>query len=121
MDGIVSFTSVPLRIVSALGFVTSLLALAALVFYFAWWASGAKIDGRRPQDVGGFMTLTALLLFFAGVQLLSLGLLGEYVGRIYLEVKGRPGWIVAERFGRDEDAARGPERDPAARAIRRSS
>ena len=45
------------------------------------------------------MTLTTLLLFFAGVQLLSFGLFGEYVGRIFVEVKQRSGWIVAERFG----------------------
>jgi len=82
-----------------MGFAAAALALAGLAFYFVWWAAGFELGGRRPQDVAGFMTLTTLLLFFAGVQLLSLGLLGEYVGRIFVEVKQRPGWIVAERFG----------------------
>ena len=52
--------------------------------------------------ITGFMTLTTLLLFFAGVQLMFFGVLGEYVGRIYQEVKGRPSWIVAERIGFDK-------------------
>lgn len=99
LDGIVSFSHLPLRLASWLGFATAALALAALAFYFVWWLTGFELGGRRPQDVAGFMTLTTLLLFFAGVQLLSLGLLGEYVGRIFVEVKRRPGWIVAERIG----------------------
>jgi dolichol-phosphate mannosyltransferase len=99
LDGIVSFSHLPLRLASWLGFATAALALAALAFYFVWWLAGFELGGRRPQDVAGFMTLTTLLLFFAGVQLLSLGLLGEYVGRIFVEVKRRPGWIVAERIG----------------------
>jgi dolichol-phosphate mannosyltransferase len=101
LDGLLNFSHVPLRLASYLGFATALLALAGLVFYFVWWAAGFEIGGRRPQDAAGFMTLATLLLFFAGVQLLSLGLLGEYVGRIFVEVKQRPGWIVAERIGRD--------------------
>ncbi len=99
LDGLVSFSHLPLRLASWMGFAAAALALAGLAFYFVWWAAGFELGGRRPQDVAGFMTLTTLLLFFAGVQLLSLGLLGEYVGRIFVEVKQRPGWIVAERFG----------------------
>jgi dolichol-phosphate mannosyltransferase len=101
IDGIVSFSHLPLRLASYLGFATALLALAALLFYLVWWLGGFELAGRRPGDAAGFMTLTTLLLFFAGVQLISLGLLGEYVGRIFVEVKRRPGWVVAEKFGRD--------------------
>lgn len=99
LDGFVSFSHMPLRLASYLGFATALLALAGLAFYFIWWLAGFEVAGRRPRDAAGFMTLTTLVLFFAGVQLLSLGIVGEYVGRIFVEVKRRPGWIVAERYG----------------------
>jgi dolichol-phosphate mannosyltransferase len=100
LDGIVSFSGAPLRLASWLGFAAALLALGGIAFYLAWWAGDFTLAGRKPRDVAGFMTLTILILFFAGAQLLCLGLLGEYVGRIYVEAKRRPGWIVAERIGR---------------------
>jgi len=100
LDGLFSFSHVPLRLVSLLGIALSVCALLGVLFYLVWWSAEFRIAGRRPADVAGFMTLATLLLFFAGIQLLSLGLLGEYVGRIYVEVKQRPGWVVAERFGR---------------------
>jgi dolichol-phosphate mannosyltransferase len=101
LDGITSFSQLPLRLASYAGFATAALALLGAAFYLVWWAAGFELLGRRPQDVAGFITLITVVLFFAGVQLLSLGLLGEYVGRIYLEVKRRPGWLVAERLNGD--------------------
>jgi hypothetical protein len=50
-------------------------------------------------DVPGFPSLIISITFFAGVQLISLGVLGEYLGRVYQEVKGRPLFVVAERIG----------------------
>jgi hypothetical protein len=59
-------------------------------------------------DVPGFPTLIISVMFFAGVQLISLGVIGEYLGRMYEEVKGRPLFLVAETLGIDEEtAARG--------------
>ena len=56
-------------------------------------------------DVPGFPTLIISVMFFAGVQLLSLGIIGEYLGRIYEEVKGRPLFIVAEELGMEQEAS----------------
>ncbi len=98
LDGVLSFSPFPLRIASVVGFLVALSSLAGIVFYLLWWWSGLKILGKHPQDVAGFMTMIILLLFFAGLQFLFLGILGEYVGRVYLEVKQRPGFIVAEEI-----------------------
>ena len=56
-------------------------------------------------DVPGFPTLIISVMFFAGVQLISLGVIGEYLGRMYEEVKGRPLFLVAETLGIDEETA----------------
>ena len=67
-------------------------------------------------DVPGFPSLIISVMFFAGVQLISLGVLGEYLGRMYEEVKGRPLFLVAEELGLERapagaaDAARPAER-----------
>jgi glycosyltransferase involved in cell wall biosynthesis len=63
-------------------------------------------------DVPGFATLIVSLTFFSGIQLLSLGVLGEYIGRIFAEVKRRPLYLVAERIG--------GERQPESAAAERS-
>ena len=92
--GLTSFTSLPLRVWSVIGSVVALLALA----YGSWilletWLFGA--------DLAGWPTLAAGIMLFSGVQLMSIGILGEYIGRIYDEVKQRPSYLVA----RDEDGS----------------
>jgi glycosyltransferase involved in cell wall biosynthesis len=92
LDGLVSFSTVPLRVWSYLGLVISHLALA--------YASAILIDTLlHGTDVKGFPSLIISVMFFAGVQLISLGVLGEYLGRMYEEVKGRPLFLVAEELG----------------------
>jgi dolichol-phosphate mannosyltransferase len=89
-DGIFSFSIVPLRIATLIGAGTVLLSAAALVFWIA-----AKLLGYSPQ---GFTAVATSIAFFAGVQVLFLGIIGEYVGRIYEEVKGRPLYIVRRQM-----------------------
>ena len=92
LDGLVSFSTVPLRVWSYLGLVISLLALG--------YASVILVDTLlHGTDVKGFPSLIISVMFFAGVQLISLGVLGEYLGRMYEEVKGRPLFLVAEELG----------------------
>lgn len=87
IDGITSFTSVPLRISTVIGFIVSLLAFCYMIFVFV----KALIWGDPVQ---GYPTLVVLILFLGGIQLLSLGIIGEYIGRIYNETKNRPDYIV---------------------------
>jgi glycosyltransferase involved in cell wall biosynthesis len=91
--GITAFTNLPLRLWSALG---AIIALFALLFS-AWIVIETFIYGK---DVPGWATLATGLMLFSGVQLLSIGILGEYVGRIFDEVKQRPVYVVGSEAGR---------------------
>lgn len=96
IDGITSFSVLPLKIATILGFVIS--GFAFLVgLYFIW----LKIS--MDEIIQGWMTLANSILFLGGVQLIILGILGEYIGRIYDEVKQRPLYIVREAKGFDEN------------------
>jgi glycosyltransferase involved in cell wall biosynthesis len=92
IDGLASFSTVPLRVWSYLGLVVSLFAFCYAMLILV----KTLIYGI---DVPGFPTLIISVMFFAGVQLISLGVLGEYLGRMYEEVKGRPLFLVAEELG----------------------
>ena len=91
-DGIAAFSTVPLRIWTYLGFVISFLSIASAVFFFI----RTMLFGT---DLPGFPSLIVSIMFFSGIQLMSLGVIGEYVGRIFAEVKRRPLYVVAERIG----------------------
>ena len=92
IDGITSASTVPLRVWSYLG---GAIAFAGILFAFFVIAKTILFG----SDVAGYPSLMVAILFFGGLQLLSLGILGEYVGRILVEVKHRPIYIVRERIG----------------------
>jgi polyisoprenyl-phosphate glycosyltransferase len=98
LDAIISFSSLPLKIWSYLG---GLVSLAALV-YAAYTLVSTLMFGT---DVPGFPSLFVSIMFFAGVQLVSLGVIGEYLARIFEEVKGRPLYVVAEEISVSGEAA----------------
>lgn len=93
-DGIFNFSTTPLTLIFCMGLCTSLAATFAAVVYFVARIGGFTLLGHRPEDVPGFTTLILTLLFFSGVQLVSVGILGEYLGRIYQETKMRPAYVV---------------------------
>src|SRR4051812_41067853 len=92
MDGMLSFSIKPLRVATYLGFLVSIasfgLGLFYIVTFFAW-----------HKQVTGFTTTIVSVLFLGGVQLISVGILGEYIGRIYEELKQRPLYVVQEKLG----------------------
>jgi glycosyltransferase involved in cell wall biosynthesis len=93
LDGLVSFTTMPLRVWSYIGIGVSALAFAYIVIFLL----KMLLFGG---GTAGFPTLIISILFLGGVQLISLGVIGEYLGRMYEEVKGRPLYLVAEEIGR---------------------
>jgi dolichol-phosphate mannosyltransferase len=93
-DGIFNFSTAPLSMIFSLGLLTSIASMLAGLVYFAARIFGFSILGHRPEDVPGFTTLILTVLFFSGVQLISIGILGEYLGRIYQETKMRPTYVV---------------------------
>lgn len=103
-DGILSFSIKPLQLSIALGLIAAALALVGIAY-----ALFMRIF--TSTWVEGWTGLMIAVLFMGGVQLLCLGILGEYVGRIYSEVKRRPLYVVAERIGFDETPS-APLTDP---------
>ncbi len=93
IDGLVSFSDVPLRLASVLGFCVSALAALGILIVVFW-----HFTGQLPAGAG-LATIALSILFLGGVQLLTAGILGEYVGRIFDEVKRRPIAIVTEHIG----------------------
>ena len=89
LDGITSFSTVPLRMWTYVG---SLIAIAAF-FYALYLIVKTLVFGAETP---GFASLMSAILFASGVQLMGIGILGEYIGRVYAEVKGRPAYIVRE-------------------------
>lgn len=95
LDGLMSFSTVPLMVWTFVGVTVSFLAMFAAAYYLV----NTMLYG---VDVPGYASLIVSISFFAGMQLLSLGVLGEYIGRIFAEVKGRPLYIVSGRLSQDE-------------------
>lgn len=92
IEGIVSFTVFPLKIATLVGILTSLFAFIYMIYVII----KAMLFG---DPVSGFPTLLSVMLFLGGMQLLALGVVGEYVGRIFHETKGRPVYLVREYNG----------------------
>ena len=87
LDGLISFSYVPLRLISALGFSVSLLSLVLAVFFFV----KKLVYGLSPP---GYASLIVSIFFLAGIQLITLGVIGEYIGRIFEEAKRRPMYVL---------------------------
>ncbi len=100
IDGLVSFSRLPLRLATYLGLLSALMALimAILVFYWRWFVPNSPLTG--------FAAIAIAIFFLGAVQLVSIGILGEYIGRIYDEVKGRPLYTLAEVAGFDGERDR---------------
>lgn len=104
-DGIFSFSHMPLLLSTYLGFFISLVSFVLGITFVV-----AKIMGLLP-DVPGWASMTVIILFGGGVQLLSIGVLGQYIGRIYDEVKRRPPYIIRRSIGLKEELGNAFEKD----------
>ena len=89
VDGITSLSVKPLRLITSFGVIVALIS-----FIGCLWALITAICGR---SVAGWASMTCIVCFVSGVQLISLGIIGEYIGKIYLETKARPRYIISER------------------------
>ena len=94
MDGITSLSVRPLQLITGFGLVVALVSFLGVL-----WALITAIAGRT---VPGWASMTCIVCFVSGVQLISLGIIGEYVGKIYLETKQRPRYIISERTWESE-------------------
>lgn len=101
-DALFSFSYAPLRISLLVGFLVSILCISYAVVLFV-------VRLLNLWVVPGFTTVAVAILFLGGLQLIALGIIGEYIGRIYEEVKERPIFIVSERLGFDPSPPRAEE------------
>lgn len=98
LDGATSFSTMPIRMVTALGFIVAVLGLGYAVVIITQWLIGSI-------PISGWATIVVLILIMGGVQLVSIGMIGEYVGRIFSEVKRRPLYVIRECIGRENETA----------------
>jgi len=104
LNALFSFSILPLHALTVLGVAATALALAYL-FGLAGYALFVELDGGGRAHPPGWAVLTGVVGFFGGVQLLAVGILGQYLGRVYVEVKGRPTYVVKEISGVPAPAA----------------
>ena len=95
IDGVTSFSIRPLRLITVLGIIVALLSFIGIIYVLVSVISGYYVDG--------WASTTCILCFVSGIQMISLGVIGEYIGRIYLETKQRPRYFVAERKNLTEE------------------
>lgn len=88
-DGITSLSIKPLRLIMSFGVIVALLSFVGVI-----WAIVAALAGRA---VTGWASMTCIICFVSGVQLICMGIIGEYIGKIYMETKQRPRYIISER------------------------
>jgi len=93
LNGITSFTTAPLKLASFIGLIVSFIAFVYLIYILV-------TTTLYGDPVQGYPTIMVTLLFLGGIQLLSLGIIGEYLGRVFNEVKGRPGYFVNSYNGK---------------------
>ena len=89
VDGVTSFSVRPLRLITVLGMIVALLSFIGIIYVLVSVITGYYVDG--------WASTTCIICFVSGIQMISLGVTGEYVGKIYLETKHRPRYFVAER------------------------
>ena len=95
VDGVTSFSVKPLRIITLLGFIVAFLSFIGIIYVLISVISGYYVDG--------WASTTSIICFVSGIQMISLGVIGEYIGKIYLETKHRPRYIVSERKNLPEE------------------
>ena len=88
-DGITSLSVKPIRMITTFGMFISLLSFIGVI-----WSIIIQLTGHA---VAGWASMTSIICFIGGIQLICLGVLGEYIGKIYMEVKARPRYIISER------------------------
>jgi glycosyltransferase involved in cell wall biosynthesis len=96
LEGITSYTTAPLRWATFIGLIVSFFAFAYMIFVLV----KAFLYG---DPVAGYPTLLTVILFIGGVQLLTIGIIGEYLAKVFVEVKNRPVYIIREYKGNEDE------------------
>ena len=95
-DGIFNFSDRPLKITSAFGLSVSLISVLSIIMLVMQRIFSINIFGYSPEDVPGYTSIIASVFFVSGVQLFAIGIIGEYISRIFIESKKRPSYLIRE-------------------------
>jgi len=103
LDGIINFSYKPLQLVTFSGLLLGLFTILAGLGVTILYVTDTTVLGYNPRQVRGWTSLILVVSMLSGVQLISLGILGEYLGRVFEEVKGRPLFIIRTKLNFDRD------------------
>ena len=112
-DGVFNFSSVPLTIVFVLGLTMSVISIGAAFAVFVARVFDIPWLGGRLREAQGFTSIILTVLLIGGIQLICTGILGEYIGRIYQEIKSRPSYIIRQTQSHVSISPRGDSSTPA--------
>jgi glycosyltransferase involved in cell wall biosynthesis len=105
MDGIINFSYKPLHLVTLAGAIIGLFSVLGAIFVLIQYSLDATILGYNPRQARGWTSLILSIQFLSGIQLLALGIVGEYIGRLFEEIKGRPAFIVRKLVNFDSTSS----------------
>lgn len=103
IDGITSLSVKPVRMIAGMGMLLACISFGAVVWSVVQYFTGKTVEG--------WASMTSIICLIGGIQLISLGVVGEYIGKIYLETKSRPRYIISERTGGDKECNAGVENE----------
>jgi dolichol-phosphate mannosyltransferase len=99
VTGLLLFSSVPLKLAAWSGFCLCAFSALVLLAMVGWALGDVRLFGMRPRAVAGWTSIVSLILLMSGLQLMALGVIGQYLARVFDEVQGRPPWIIAHALG----------------------
>lgn len=94
LDGVINFSFKPLRLLGLIGIAVGVLALMAAALFLFQYLTNLSIAGYNPREARGWTSLILAILFLSAIQLFGLGIIGEYLGRLFAEAKRRPPYII---------------------------
>jgi dolichol-phosphate mannosyltransferase len=103
-DGIINFSYRPLQFIMSIGLLLACFCMLGAVFVIVQYLTNWTIIGFNPRNARGWTSTIFIILFLASVNLVCMGILGEYIGRLFEEVKRRPNWIVKKRINLSQDS-----------------
>jgi dolichol-phosphate mannosyltransferase len=104
LDGLVNFSFKPLRVLAITGVLLGVFSFLAAFLVFLLYVTDTTIGGYNPRNSQGWTSLILAIFFLSGTQLVGMGILGEYIGRLFEETKARPMYLIKEKlnFGHQE-------------------
>jgi dolichol-phosphate mannosyltransferase len=113
LDGLVNFSFKPLRVLAITGVLLGVFSFFAAFLVFVMYVTDTTMGGYNPRNARGWTSLILAIFFLSGTQLVGMGILGEYIGRLFEETKARPMYLIKEQVNIGHRESLYPGRRPA--------